>query len=169
MMNYKYSTFWPRLGAGFVDGLIFAPINALQFFVFAHSTSVTLRVLVFTLNSLSRTFYTVFMHGKFGQTLGKMALKVIVLDVSERPLSMWQAVLRDILNVVLMPVIVAINIPRIIQGVDIYRQHSATTIEVILGFASLAWVLLEFVTMLTNNKRRALHDFIAGSVVIRKL
>jgi uncharacterized RDD family membrane protein YckC len=30
-----------------------------------------------------------------------------------------------------------------------------------------AWFVLELLTMLTNNKRRALHDFIAGSVVVR--
>ena len=32
---------------------------------------------------------------------------------------------------------------------------------------SLLWFLLELITMLTNKKRRAIHDYIAGSVVIR--
>lgn len=35
-------------------------------------------------------------------------------------------------------------------------------------YSTFGWFGLEVVTMLTNNKRRALHDFIAGSVVIRK-
>jgi uncharacterized RDD family membrane protein YckC len=30
-----------------------------------------------------------------------------------------------------------------------------------------AWLGLELLTMLTNSKRRALHDLIAGSVVVR--
>ena len=30
------------------------------------------------------------------------------------------------------------------------------------------WIWSEFVVMLTNKRRRALHDFIAGTVVIRK-
>ena len=29
------------------------------------------------------------------------------------------------------------------------------------------WFLAEVLTMLTNEKRRALHDFIAGTVVVR--
>ena len=29
-----------------------------------------------------------------------------------------------------------------------------------------AWVWSEFIVMLTNRKRRALHDFIAGTVVV---
>jgi uncharacterized RDD family membrane protein YckC len=34
--------------------------------------------------------------------------------------------------------------------------------------AGLLWFLLEIITLFANKKRRALHDFIAGSVVIRK-
>ena len=29
------------------------------------------------------------------------------------------------------------------------------------------WTLLEIITMLTNSKRRAIHDFLAKSVVVR--
>jgi hypothetical protein len=35
------------------------------------------------------------------------------------------------------------------------------------GAILFGWMLLEAVTMLTNAKRRAIHDFIAGTVVIR--
>ena len=31
----------------------------------------------------------------------------------------------------------------------------------------MGWFLLEIVTMTFNSKRRALHDFIAGSVVVK--
>ena len=31
----------------------------------------------------------------------------------------------------------------------------------------MLWFFAEVITMLTNQKRRALHDFIAGTVVIR--
>ena len=37
------------------------------------------------------------------------------------------------------------------------------------GYATIAasvWVYSEFIVMLTNEKRRALHDFIAGTIVI---
>jgi uncharacterized RDD family membrane protein YckC len=36
-----------------------------------------------------------------------------------------------------------------------------------VALASGAWLLLELATMLGNPHRRALHDFIAGSVVMR--
>ena len=108
------------------------------------------------------------MHGKLGQTLGKMSCKVIVLDVTEQPLTIRQAVLRDILGVVLLPIGLAIDIPRIVHGIDIYAPANVTTIDWIIMYSTFGWFVIEVGTMLTNNKRRALHDFIAGSVVIRK-
>ena len=39
------------------------------------------------------------------------------------------------------------------------------------GFTTILiniWVWGEFVTMLFNKKRRAVHDFIAGTVVVKK-
>src|SRR5215467_6690335 len=33
---------------------------------------------------------------------------------------------------------------------------------------AIAWGALEFITMLFNSKRRAIHDWIAGTVVIRQ-
>ncbi|MFL6232502.1 MAG: hypothetical protein ACJ76N_05155 [Thermoanaerobaculia bacterium] len=38
----------------------------------------------------------------------------------------------------------------------------------LLTLAGLAWFLLEVTTALTNRKRRALHDLIAGTVVVRE-
>jgi uncharacterized RDD family membrane protein YckC len=104
MIEYKYSTFSPRFCAGFVDGLIFMPLGWIYTFTFSHSTSIPLRILASVINSSAMLVYQIWMHGKRGQTLGKMACKVIVLDVSERPLTMKQAVLRDIFGVVLLPI-----------------------------------------------------------------
>jgi uncharacterized RDD family membrane protein YckC len=168
MIEQKYSTFAPRFAAGFLDGLIFWPVGWLRSFAYLHTAPVPLKVLIYIISSCVFLVYSIWMHGKFGQTLGKMACKVIVLDISERPLSMRQAVLRDILGVVLLPVGLAVDIPRIIHGIDIYAPANVTPIDWVLMYSTLGWFVIEVVTMLTNKKRRALHDFIAGSVVIRK-
>jgi uncharacterized RDD family membrane protein YckC len=38
-----------------------------------------------------------------------------------------------------------------------------------LEIAGQVWVWSEFVVLLTNKKRRALHDYLAGTVVIRRM
>lgn len=109
--------------------------------------------------------YSVIMHAKYGQTLGKMFTGVMVLDVSERRLSLWQALLRDGFYIALMIVCVIIELPLVLDGENLYDAPTRATNVLLYG--SLVWGLAEMVTMLTNSKRRALHDFIARSVVIR--
>jgi uncharacterized RDD family membrane protein YckC len=168
MIEPKYSTFAPRFVSGIIDIVVLSPIQWLLTFAFDHSTPILLKVLVHTVNSCFFLAYSIWMHGKFGQTIGKMICKVIVLDVSERSLNMKQAVLRDILGVIFLPISLATDIPRIIRGVNMNTPTNITTIDWIVTFSMFGWFVIELVTMLTNNKRRALHDFIASSVVIRK-
>jgi uncharacterized RDD family membrane protein YckC len=168
MIEHKYSTFWPRYWAGFVDELILMPIGWFYSFTFSHSESVSLRMLAYILNSGTYLVYSIWMHGKYGQTLGKMVCKVMVLDVSEQPLRMRQAVLRDIFGLVFFAVGLLIDIPMIAKGIDVTAANEWTLLEWILSYSALGWFFVEIVTMLTNKKRRSLHDFIAGSVVVRK-
>ena len=109
------------------------------------------------------------MHGTYGQTLGKMAKRVKVLDISENRLTMSQAIRRDIVLIVLTIIGVILEIPKIASGVNIY-DPKASSFDIsfyIILFAEMVWFLAELITMLFSNKRRAVHDFIAGSVVIR--
>jgi uncharacterized RDD family membrane protein YckC len=46
-------------------------------------------------------------------------------------------------------------------------SHVSGTPATMLTVAALTGFLLEIISMLTNEKRRALHDFIAGTVVVR--
>jgi uncharacterized RDD family membrane protein YckC len=94
--------------------------------------------------------------------------KVIVLDVSERPLSLRQAILRDILSLITLPILFVVEIPQVIRGVDVSTNPELSPGMWVLLSSGLILFLIEIATMLTNQKRRALHDYIAGSVVIRK-
>ena len=88
-----------------------------------------------------------------------------VVDMSLAKLSMPQAFLRDSVYIALTTVAVIFGIPGIIDGGNSFQNPNTVSAR-ILVYASLAWFVVELVTMLTNSKRRALHDFIAGSVVV---
>jgi uncharacterized RDD family membrane protein YckC len=164
-MEAIYRTFWPRFWAGIVDGIVFMPISYFDGWVYSKVHWNGVLVIWFVFVSSLPYLYSVLMHGKYGQTIGKMATKVKVVDVSLDKLSMRQAFLRDSVYIALTTVAVIISIPGIIDGGNSY-QNTNTVSARILAFASLAWFVIELVTMLTNSKRRALHDFIAGSVVV---
>ena len=167
MMESAYRTFWPRFWAGILDGILFLPITLIDPWVYSHINSNGVLAIWFVLSTSTFFIYEVLMHGKYGQTVGKMATRVIVLDVSLDKLSMRQAFLRDSVYIALTTVGIIIDFPKVVKGWNPYQGPIGLSTK-ILSFASFGWFLVELVTMLTNNKRRALHDFIAGSVVIRR-
>ena len=167
MIEDKYSTFWPRFWAGLIDGLIFLPLDWVYGWAFPH-LSIPLRVVVFTGYSSAFLIYDIWMLGRFGQTLGKMYCKVIVLDISEGRLSFRQAALRNIFGIAGFALGLTMTIPHIIHGVDVTADVNLTRADYILAYFGIALFGVELITMFTNTKRRSLHDFIAGSVVIRK-
>jgi uncharacterized RDD family membrane protein YckC len=112
--------------------------------------------------------YSVLMHGHRGQTLGKMVARVRVLDVAEtRPPTLWKAFLRDLGYVVLNVASLVYLYVLVLSGQYSSNAELYGAPAQVLTWASMGWVVLELVTMMTNRKRRALHDYIANTVVVR--
>ncbi len=167
----RYKTFWRRFCAGMADSLVLMPLILISNLIWAHCEQIpnSLLATFYILIALSGYFYRILLHGFFGMTLGKMLFKVVVIDASEKaPLKMSQAFRRDMIPLFLS------SFYMITKFVHILNTGNPTVpIVVPLGLAywiisstNAAWFWAEFITMLTNKKRRALHDFVAGSVVI---
>ena len=107
--------------------------------------------------------YIILMTHRFGGTLGKLAMDLRVYELSEsRYLSLSKSALRE------SPVI-AIN--ALIYCVLIFNHVMPDNaenhwIDNAINVTSLSWFVLEILSALFNNKRRAIHDYIAGSVVV---
>jgi uncharacterized RDD family membrane protein YckC len=159
-----YQTFWRRFWAGVCDGFLFVTVGLIGTTVvsgFEITGSVPL-TLVYGFAFFSPIAYSIVMHGVYGQTLGKMVAKVRVLDLSGRRLTMRQAFLRDSPHLLLTGIGFFTAIPAILTG---YSEQ--TTWQIFVDFSGEIWFWTEVVTMLLNDRRRAVHDFIAGSVVVR--
>jgi len=167
MIERKYSTFWLRFAAGLLDGLIMMPVGWICG-ALMHSPWLPIRFVSGAVNDCFPLAYSIWMHGKYGQTLGKMSCGVIVLDISEQPLTMKQAVLRDIFGLTFLLIGWVIEIHDSIFGPALSQAGPISVTVMVLGYSALGLFGVEVLTMLTNRKRRALYDFIAGSVVIQK-
>jgi len=172
MVMIKYRTFWRRFFSGIVDTIVFLPVSLLGMWIGNHADTMPVAVTaVWQVFSYSVWyFYTVYFHGRYGQTLGKMLMRVKVVDVSEtRAISYWQAFLRDIVPIFISAILLPVNIINLINGTS-YMLKPGTmpdVISLVLSCVLTGWVFLEIISMLTNRKRRAIHDFIAGTVVVR--
>jgi uncharacterized RDD family membrane protein YckC len=162
----KYQTAMRRFWAGFVDGLIFMPLGWLDSWVLGAQRPTSLLIAWLLFSYPSYWLYSVLMHGCYGQTLGKKALGVIVLDVSEVPISIRQAFLRDSIYIAINTMALIISIYFVLSGRPIYTE-SFSMADAILGIAALLWFIAEILTCLTNQRRRAIHDFIARTIVVK--
>jgi len=166
----KYETVRPRIFAFFVDCLILLPLELMRYWMFLHSASISLRAAAVVTSNVVPVAYRILMHGWCGQTLGKMACGVVVLDVSERRLGWGQAMLREIFGLASMAVFLIVAWPAIVRGLDPYGLNQLAGSRAWSWFMRLGVVcgLLDIITFFVSKKHRALHDFIARSVVIRK-
>ncbi len=125
-------------------------------------------------DSIVWLIYTAQMHAYYGQTVGKMATKVRVVDFrTEGNISLRQAWLRESIPVVVSLGLLGYQIAAIMTGeiepraiVSGKAYENNNTFLLLMALPGL-WFLAEVLTMLTNDKRRAIHDFIAGTVVVR--
>ena len=168
-VDYRYSTFSPRFWAGFVDGLVFLPVSLFDNYLSAPARTQFVLIAWALFSYPAYWIYSVALHAYRGQTVGKKAQHVKVMDVSEQRIpSLRQALLRDIGGIISSSCALAYFIYLVVtrRYAEPFSQSSHWPI-LALGFANLGWFLLEITTMLTNSKRRALHDLIAGTVVVR--
>ena len=165
----QYKTFGKRFWAGFIDGLVLLPLSSFNDYLSAPARGPLILVTWAIFSYSAYWIYSVLLHARYGQTVGKRVMHVKVLDVSEERIpSLAQAFLRDsgwiIINISMLIYLVFL----VLTHKYIHGTEQADTVPgQILAFAGLGWFVLEILTMLTNSKRRALHDLIAHTVVVR--
>ncbi|GJQ61006.1 MAG: hypothetical protein SCALA702_00590 [Melioribacteraceae bacterium] len=176
-LTEKYHTFWPRFWSPFIDGMILYPITIIVSIIYLN---VELTVIVYLLLSLidhtAVYIYTIYYHGKYGHTIGKKVCNLKVVDnQTEAPISYMQALKREIVPIILLVIALfslSLNFESYFALIDPTKMNELQTgpmmvWTMVVGGVFLFWFLAEVLTMLTNDKRRALHDMIAGTVVVR--
>ncbi|MGF7141515.1 RDD family protein [Roseimarinus sediminis] len=160
--NEKYKTIGPRIAANAIDGLVLIPISLTNQFL-SISRNEFLIFMGLILSVIIPYLYSILMHGYFGQTLGKMSMSIKVMDKNEKDtISMRQAFYRDA-----FPFIGSL----ILIGLSLFAQDNQNmfinTSMGILGMLVISWSLIEILTLMTNKKHRALHDYIAMTTVLK--
>ena len=171
-----YAGFWPRLGATFIDALILAPVTILSFWLLPHSRAASIALEIPL--SLVGPVYEVTLLARYGQTVGKMVTRIAVFRASGEPIGWREVVLRCSVQLCLGFLSMASYLYAKTQlplanwtGGWFAISGRLLTLEPAWGrwssHAMVIWTYSELITLLFNRKRRALHDFIAGTVVVR--
>lgn len=142
------------------------PLLLIEHWVFGKTENISIIIGWTISTALLPLVYSIILHYKYGQTIGKWVAGVKVLDLSEaRTLTIKQSILRDILYLgveIIGLLYFAFLVFQTDKAEYLYNDYKNFANQPVLW-----WTIIELVTMLTNQKRRALHDFIAKSVVVR--
>jgi uncharacterized RDD family membrane protein YckC len=162
----KYQTFMPRVGALIIDSLVFVPLTIINYPISGLELPPAVFYLWLLTMNLAHPFYTVLMHGYYGQTLGKMVLKVKVVDLQENPITFNQAVIRSLPWIIFSSSVVFIAMSQT-GADDNISFFSMSFITIIVTVSSIIWKIADIAVFILNEKNCALHDFIAGTVVVK--
>ena len=180
-----YAGFRPRFLASLVDGLVLLVLACPGWIFSRVAAASSVRLLaVYALGVFLPLVYEVFFHASWGQTIGKRVTQIKVLTRNFRPIGWTKAIARSSVSILFG--VLAIVLYTLIWGTISSNTLSHLTIAEALKlkppmdsvpqsylflWATIRicnnfWFWSEVIVMLTNTKKRALHDFIAGTVVI---
>jgi uncharacterized RDD family membrane protein YckC len=169
----KYATFWPRFWTTHVDDMVLWPLTAMLGWLAKVGDSVPAHIAVLTLELIICWGYTIGMQGRYGQTLGKMACQVKIVDAAtEGPITYRQALVREIFTMLYGLALLAGQIFQVIYGPPAILESGSAEqtfyFWYLKGTITVALVVgIDIVVMFFNPRRRMLHDYIAGTVVVR--
>jgi uncharacterized RDD family membrane protein YckC len=155
---------WRRWFAVGIDVLVLA---VAQFFLMLEDrkgTPPVARLVVFLLVCFMALSYWIVLHARFGQTLGKWLMRVRLVALDLEPVTWLQAIVREapwIALTIVQLIVGIVQLPH--HGLDSKYAQAVLWMEPV----AVAWVLADFITVLSNKRRRALHDFLARTVVVR--
>jgi uncharacterized RDD family membrane protein YckC len=158
----RYNTGLDRFIALIIDGLVLG-IAGWIFKLFNGLESALIIGLIGIIQLALPYLYNIVLHGYCGQTFGKMAMSVKIYDKSEKKLiSYKQALIRDIVPLSLLMIVQVIS-----YFINPYDWGLLVYVSIVMTLFLLFWSILEIITMLFDSKKRALHDFMAGTVVLK--
>ena len=173
-----YAGFWLRLGAILVDILVLIPITVAIFYLQSINFSLTIVFAIFS--TCLFAFYNIYFNAKFGGTLGKLVVNIRITKPDGAKIHWKEACLRSSVDVAFAVFFLIIELVAF-SKVDQQAYLSAgfwgrgellwplyPTWYDYYNVTSQIWMWSELIVLLFNKRKRALHDFIAGTIVINK-
>ena len=173
--NFVFVGFWERVLAFLIDGVIALPLGLITALIMKWSV-VHRNILPIILSSVVCTIAYLWLVVRFGGSPGKLIIQARIIAADGHFLS-WGRAFRRLLPGLLM----SLNLLLLIGiAVSRYPDSSAHTSLAEIGsllneyghpFSGLRMVLglivlVDCAVILCNRRKRAIHDFVAGSYVV---
>ena len=173
-----YAGFWKRFGALLVDKLVLVPFVVIL--IWLDGISIWTAIVATVASSTVLTTYTIYFHYRFGATVGKMVTGIKVTLPNGSPIGITEALLRSSVGLCFSMVAMFAQLSAISNAdaeqylASSWTERSAIASSLVPAWygsvESLAelWFWSEIIVLLFNERKRAVHDLIAGTVVVHK-
>ena len=168
-----YATFWTRVAASFVDGLIIMPIILpLTYYNMIVWKNMPLLIAI----AIFGLLYKLFMEYAYGATWGKMAMRIVVVNYNFEKPNLTEICLRNVINIAssVSTFLSSLYLFSLSEFKDVngFMEYSvfvnkhtpASTISNILALAFLVDILLMF----SDKQLRTIHDKIGKTYVVKR-
>ena len=174
-----YGGFWVRLGAILLDLLVLLPFTFLLLFL--SNISLTFRAALLLPTFIITAWYQIYFLWKYGATPGKIWTGLIILKKDGSSIGWQDAILRNSVTFGLSLLEILISFWALSKADnDVYMSLSWTkksdyinsliphyiTVQISI---SCLWSLAEIICFFSNKRNKALHDYIADTVVLQKV
>jgi len=170
--NIKHVGFWDRFMAVVIDIFVLLPpiIGSILNILYLKN------MLLFVLLNILMILYKPLMEYKYGATVGKMVLKLKVVDYNYQPITLVAAFLRSILSIATSAfnttIIAGMFLIPEFENISTYGAWNAFLMAnpIMNLYTKLSWLLLviDILPMKSDPNKRTLHDRIAKTYVIIK-
>jgi uncharacterized RDD family membrane protein YckC len=177
--NNIYAGFLVRFASMLLDAIIILPL----IFIILYVNGISVNMYFYTIipNLLFGIWYNIYLPKKYGGTPGKLIAGIKIIKMDGKPIGWKEAILRHSVLLALTIFSVIIMIICLLKADETvfnslswlkrteYLMLFATIPFMIYAWASNIWIYGEFIVLLTNDRKRAAHDFIAGTVIVRNV
>lgn len=172
-----YAGFGIRLAALLLDTLFILPFT----FLILYLNGLSKNVYFYTLipNLIFGLWYSIYLPKKYGGTPGKLIAGMKIIRIDGETIGWKEAILRQIVLLVLT-LLSTIWMTSCFLSADDATYSSLGWLEQTQYLMTLSpgffkfytwtsniWIYGEFIVLLTNKRKRAVHDFIAGTVIVK--
>ena len=176
--KFVYAGFCKRFFAGLIDMLIIIPLALL--FGWLEELDRTLAIVINIFWLILFVMFNVFFNAHFGGTPGKLAIGIRITKPDGSRISWpeaWKRSAVDIVFVFITSVTKSWALMQLdpssydslgfMERIQLLEEYLPTWYSSVI-FIQEVWIWSELIVLLFNKRKRAIHDFIAGTVVVMK-
>lgn len=172
-----YAGFWTRLGSLLLDFLIVLPYVFLVLYL--NGISKYAYYFTFFPGLIFHFWFSIYLVKKYGGTPGKLIVGIKIIKLDGTDVTWREAILRQIVAFILTIFASIITIYALSMADGEYyeslgwlqkQQYIFGLTPILFKFYTWTnniWVYSELFVLLFNKRRRALHDFIADTVIVK--